>query len=298
MLDKPNGNWIKLSRELFFHEIANDKPWNRTILWVYLIAMASTGKRTVQFRGHDYFLTRGQAAISLGDLEERTGWSKQRVRSFFDYLERKQMAETMGDSFCTILTILNYDKWQGNNCQGDIGQKNNIASNIVNNIASNIANSSPEQSEVSTNNIASNIADNTANNIQNKKYEEVLQEVSTRIKEKDTDKDIAVARKKKKVELTPEESEVLAYLNLKADNSFTASGEIGKRLAEGHTVEECKTIIDKKVAEWLGTTFDKNLNPTTLFRLCHFDTYLHQKGEVPMKKFNPNEIGKSNVGEW
>jgi uncharacterized phage protein (TIGR02220 family) len=104
--------------------------------------------------------------------------------------------------------------------------------------------------------------------------------------------------KRKKPELTPEESEVLSYLNLKADNSFTASGEIGKRLGEGHTVEECKIIIDKKVAEWLGTTFDKNLNPTTLFRLCHFDTYLHQKGEVPMKKFNLNEIGKSNVGEW
>jgi len=103
--------------------------------------------------------------------------------------------------------------------------------------------------------------------------------------------------KRKKAELTPEESEVLAYLNLKADNSFTASGEIGKRLAEGHTVEECKIIIDKKVAEWGKTEFAKNLNPTTLFRLCHFDTYLHQKGEVPMKKFSVSEIGKSNMGE-
>ncbi|MFA7662781.1 MAG: replication protein [Patescibacteria group bacterium] len=103
--------------------------------------------------------------------------------------------------------------------------------------------------------------------------------------------------KRKKPELTPEESEVLSYLNLKADNSFTAPGEIGKRLAEGHTVEECKTIIDKKVAEWLGTDFAKNLNPTTLFRLCHFDTYLHQKGEASMKKFSVGEVGKSNMGE-
>jgi phage replication O-like protein O len=103
--------------------------------------------------------------------------------------------------------------------------------------------------------------------------------------------------KRKKVELTTEESEVLAYLNLKADNSFTAPGEIGKRLAEGHTVEECKIIIDKKVGEWGKTEFAKNLNPTTLFRLCHFDTYLHQKSEVSMKKFSVGEIGKSNMGE-
>ena len=103
--------------------------------------------------------------------------------------------------------------------------------------------------------------------------------------------------KRKKAELTSEESEVLAYLNLKAENSFTAPGEIGKRIAEGHTVEECKTIIDKKVAEWEGTEFAKNLNPTTLFRLCHFDTYLHQKSEKPAKAFDLNTIGKSNMGE-
>jgi phage replication O-like protein O len=103
--------------------------------------------------------------------------------------------------------------------------------------------------------------------------------------------------KRKKAELTVEESEVLAYLNLKADNSFTAPGEIGKRIAEGHTVEECKIIIDKKVAEWGKTEFAKNLNPTTLFRLCHFDTYLHQKSELSVKKFDLNAIGKSNMGE-
>jgi uncharacterized phage protein (TIGR02220 family) len=103
--------------------------------------------------------------------------------------------------------------------------------------------------------------------------------------------------KRKRAELTVEESEVLAYLNLKADNSFTAPGEIGKRIAEGHTVEECKIIIDKKVAEWGKTEFAKNLNPTTLFRLCHFDTYLHQKSELSSKKFDLNAIGKSNMGE-
>jgi uncharacterized phage protein (TIGR02220 family) len=187
---------------------------------------------------------------------------------------------------CSVITILNYDKWQGD-CQAVVGQKNNQANNHSNNQE----NDTLGEPLGCTN----NLVHNQGNNPQNKN---VLQECITRSKDKDTDKDIAVARKKKKPELTPEESEVLAYLNLKADNSFTASGEIGKRLAEGHTVEECKIIIDKKVAEWLGTTFDKNLNPTTLFRLCHFDTYLHQKGEVPMKKFNLNEIGKSNVGEW
>jgi len=88
---------------------------------------------------------------------------------------------------------------------------------------------------------------------------------------------------KPKPSMSPDVVEVLAYLNQTADNHFRNPGEIPARLAEGHTVAECKIIIDKKCGEWRGTDQEKFLNPVTLFRAIHFDTYLNQKGikEIP-----------------
>ena len=43
-----------------------------------------------------------------------------------------------------------------------------------------------------------------------------------------------------------------------------------------HT-EDLKAVIDKKVAEWKGTEFEKYLTPETLFRPSNFEKYLNQK---------------------
>jgi len=257
MLDKTNGNWVKISREVFYHELADDKPWSRLATWIFLVAMASTGERTVQFRGHSYILTRGQLSISLGDLEEKTGWSRGRVRCFFSYLKRKQMANTSGDPFCTLVTILNYDKWQGTNCQAVIGKKNDIASSIANDIASSIANDSTEAVEGCTNNIVHDIASSIANDQQNKN---VFKNVS---------------RVVQKTEMSPEVSEVLAYLNEKVKRNFKVPGDIPARLKD-YSVKDCKTVIDKKCKEWLGTDLARHLDPVTLFRPSNFDRYLNQ----------------------
>ena len=91
---------------------------------------------------------------------------------------------------------------------------------------------------------------------------------------------------KPKPAMSKDAVEVLAYLNQTADTKFREPGEIPARLAEGHTVEECKIIIDKKCNEWLRTDFAKNLNPVTLFRPIHFDTYLNQKGLKPIPRYN------------
>lgn len=50
------------------------------------------------------------------------------------------------------------------------------------------------------------------------------------------------------------------------------------RLEEGATVEDCKRVIDVKAGEWVGTEFEKYLNPETLFRPSKFDKYLNQNG--------------------
>ena len=48
------------------------------------------------------------------------------------------------------------------------------------------------------------------------------------------------------------------------------------RLKEGYTIDDFKTVIDKKVSGWLGTEFEQYLTPQTLFG-SKFEKYLNQK---------------------
>jgi len=78
-----------------------------------------------------------------------------------------------------------------------------------------------------------------------------------------------------KTEMSPEVSEVLAYLNEKVKRNFKNPGDIPARLKD-YSVEDCKTVIDKKCLEWLGTDLSRHLDPVTLFRPANFDRYLNQ----------------------
>lgn len=77
-------------------------------------------------------------------------------------------------------------------------------------------------------------------------------------------------------------SEIITYLNEKTESTFKASTKktqscIRARLSEGFTVEDFKTVIDKKCAEWLvDEKMSKYLRPETLFG-TKFEGYLNQK---------------------
>lgn len=74
--------------------------------------------------------------------------------------------------------------------------------------------------------------------------------------------------------------EIIEYLNMKTGSKFKATTKpyiqaIRSRLKEGYTVDDFKTVIDKKCREWKGTKLEKYLTPKTLFAPSHFDTYLN-----------------------
>lgn len=76
--------------------------------------------------------------------------------------------------------------------------------------------------------------------------------------------------------------EVIDYLNSKAGvhykpNTNATKRVIDARLKEGYTLADFKTVIDKKVAEWISNPeMSKYLRPTTLFG-PKFESYLNQK---------------------
>lgn len=150
------GNWFKVSREIFSHPIADDKPWDRLSAWLYLISLAAHDNYTTIIRQHEYPLMRGQLAISMTDFAEKTGWTKEKVRMFLAWLRRHGMIQLYSDHASTFVKIVNYDKWQGT--------QSNTLDNTENDTENNTADGFVEQTEEGVSNIADNIAHNTANN--------------------------------------------------------------------------------------------------------------------------------------
>lgn len=86
-------------------------------------------------------------------------------------------------------------------------------------------------------------------------------------KEKERDKDIYI--------------NIVAYLNEKTGANYKATTKktqacIHARLEEGFTLDDFKSVIDKKCDEWRGTEWEKYLRPETLFG-TKFESYLNAK---------------------
>jgi uncharacterized phage protein (TIGR02220 family) len=85
--------------------------------------------------------------------------------------------------------------------------------------------------------------------------------------------------------------QIIEYLNAKTSSKFrpvTSNLSLVKaRLAEGASPEDCRAVIDAKVAEWKGDkSMSQYLRPKTLFSATNFAQYMGQIG--------PDASG----GEW
>ena len=96
---------------------------------------------------------------------------------------------------------------------------------------------------------------------------------------------------------------VVSYLNKKAGTNYRATTAktrtaIHARLAEKFTVENFKTVIDKKCDEWIGTEYEKYLRPETLFG-TKFEGYLNAKtGRNDGNGVPTGDSGKGRIGNY
>lgn len=72
---------------------------------------------------------------------------------------------------------------------------------------------------------------------------------------------------------------VIEHLNREAGTKYRANAQatqrhINARVAEGFTLDDFKTVINKKCTEWRGTDMEKYLRPETLFG-SKFESYLN-----------------------
>lgn len=107
--------------------------------------------------------------------------------------------------------------------------------------------------------------------------------------------------------VSPFIQEVVSYLNEKAGTSYKPTTPktqklIHAREKEGFTLDDFKTVIDKKCAEWLHNgDMVRYLRPETLFG-TKFESYLNQK-EVkrnarPYRRIDEEESGQSEYAKF
>lgn len=91
--------------------------------------------------------------------------------------------------------------------------------------------------------------------------------------------------------------DIVEYLNLKLGTAYKASSQatqkhIKARLSEGFTIQDFRTVIDNKCADWMNDPkMEKYLRPETLFG-TKFEGYLNSK-----TRRNPGEQATGNPGE-
>ncbi|WP_341864418.1 conserved phage C-terminal domain-containing protein [Leuconostoc citreum] len=82
--------------------------------------------------------------------------------------------------------------------------------------------------------------------------------------------------------------EIVDYLNEKTGSKYRSSGSktkslIKARTNEGFSLDDFKTVIEKKAKEWSGTNMEKYLRPETLFG-TKFEGYLNEKQSANQKQ--------------
>lgn len=92
-----------------------------------------------------------------------------------------------------------------------------------------------------------------------------------------------------KPNFTSQAKEIIEYFNAKANTKYKTDNKktldlIKVRIKEGFTLDDFKTVIDKKVLEWnTDPNMYKYLRPMTLFS-TKFESYLNQPTKKPHQK--------------
>lgn len=94
--------------------------------------------------------------------------------------------------------------------------------------------------------------------------------------------------------------DIINYLNLKTNSKYkyttkTTQQKINARLNEGYILDDFIAVIDKKYAEWIGTEFERYMNPDTLFG-TKFEKYLNQKntrGKKTLKDISMSDLDRA-----
>lgn len=89
-------------------------PFDPIRAWLDLIMLANAKTRSIFVRGVRITIRRGQVGWSKEKLAKRWGWSRNKVFRHLTELQKKGRIEQQKSNILSLITILKYDYYQGN----------------------------------------------------------------------------------------------------------------------------------------------------------------------------------------
>lgn len=105
--------WIKIHRQITENILYDAEPYDRLHAWIDLLLRAQHDKEEFVYKGQHIHLEEGQLITSPSALANRWKWSRNKVYRFLKLLSDTQMVTRVGTPNGTLLTIVNYGKFQG-----------------------------------------------------------------------------------------------------------------------------------------------------------------------------------------
>jgi hypothetical protein len=111
--------WAKIYRSLADHELWLAEPFTYGQAWVDIFLNANHSPGSFMVKRQRVSLERGQLGWSEITMTERWKWSRGKVRRFLKRLSSDGMIEQQAGHLTSIITICNYDDYQGKQKEGD-----------------------------------------------------------------------------------------------------------------------------------------------------------------------------------
>lgn len=126
-----NIGWFRISRKLFENEIWYLEPFTKGQAWIDLIGNANHKEGQFEIRGNIITIKRGQIGWSELTMSKRWKWSRNKTRRYLKWLETIHQIEQQKDRYLTtIITIINYDRYQNDTADDTAERQQTIQQTI------------------------------------------------------------------------------------------------------------------------------------------------------------------------
>lgn len=109
--------WVRLHRKIRDCSIwDSDEPFDMRSAWLDLVMLVNYEDKRTVFNGKAITIKAGQRITSIRKLSDRWHWGRNKTLRFLALLEGEKMIIKDSNNKRTLITIVNYDKYQ---CQWD-----------------------------------------------------------------------------------------------------------------------------------------------------------------------------------
>ena len=124
-----NMGYIALHRQITENEFWFYERFTKAQAWIDLLLLTNHKQNSFDVRGNEVKLQRGQLGYSIKSLSERWKWNERTVDKFLSTLQNRQMIQYRKNHITTVITIQNYNLYQGSTEQNTEQMQNRIHTN-------------------------------------------------------------------------------------------------------------------------------------------------------------------------